>query len=303
MRKSGTAIFLMVIAILLPFSSYSADPIKITVTIKPVHSLVAAVADGVATPYLLLDKNQSPHNYALKPSDMRQIQESDVIFLVGYELEAFLKNTLSDLDKNQQVVELIDIEGVALLPTRGHDADEEESHHHGKNDAHIWLSPDNAIVMTRIIAKTLSDKDPANAAIYNKNADELIAKITAQAEVIKGKIAPYSKDSFIVFHDAFQYFEKFANIHSIGAIMPPSGEAIGAKRLKAISELAAANNTKCLFVEPQYPKSAAKAISQNGKIRVVSLDDIGTHTQAGKDAYLAILNSITDNIVSCLAHE
>lgn len=273
---------------------------QITATIKPVHSIVAYIADGVTTPHLLLDGSQSPHDYALKPSQMRQIKESDIIFLIGYQMESFLKKPLSSLPENVTIVQLIDADGVKLLPLRDENRESGHTHEKQANDPHIWLAPENAIAMAEKIAAVLIEKDPANKETYLKNKDSFIKYAKEQSVFIKERLLTYSDKPFIVFHDAFRYFEDFTHLNSKGAVLPSGAEAIGAKRLAEINKIVQENNTECIFTEPQYPASAVKAISQNGKIHVGLLDDLGYNVPEGKNAYFTIMNNITDNIISCL---
>jgi zinc transport system substrate-binding protein len=299
MRNFSSAIFLTVILILLPFFSNAEAP-KITVSIKPIHSLVASVTDGITSPTLLLDKNNSPHTYTLKPSDVKKLKDSDIIFLVSYDLEIFLQKPLKNLNKDTKIVELIKANGLNLLPQRdmsltaNHDYDD-----HGANDPHIWLSPDNAIRMTEYIAQVLSEKDLANSEKYKQNAAELIKNITLQKELISEELAPYKSNPYIVFHDGYQYFDKYYGLNFAGAITVPSHEGLSAKRLKEIEKITDEKNVKCLFAEPQFSPSVVEAISQNKKISVGSLDYMGTKIDAGKNAYLDILNNLADNMVSC----
>jgi zinc transport system substrate-binding protein len=300
MRNFPSAIFLTIIMILLPFFSWAAP--KITVTIKPVHSLVAAVTDGVTTPTLLLDKNSSPHSYSLKPSDIKKLQDSDIIFLVGYDLEFFMQKPLQNINKNVAVVELIKADGLNLLPQRNLNLIGKDDDEHGVNDPHVWLSPDNAIKMVEYIAKILSEKDVVNAPKYQANAAAEIKNITLQAELIREKLAPYKSNAYIVFHDGYQYFDKYYGLNFAGAITVPSHEGLSAKRLQEIEKITAEKNVKCLFGEPQFPQSVLEAISQNKKISVGSLDYMGTKITAGKNAYTEILNDIADSMVGCFGN-
>ncbi|MCE3232186.1 MAG: zinc transporter substrate-binding protein [Rickettsiaceae bacterium] len=303
MTKFATAIFLSIIIILSPIFSKAEDKLKITASIKPIHSLVAAVTDGINEPVLLLGSSNSPHNYSLKPSDMKTIKESNIIFIVSYDMEFFLRRPLQSLKKDVTIVELSKTNGLTLLPKRNlnlsEDDEHHDDHHHGSVDLHIWLSPENAIKMTNEIANVLSKKDPKNAKKYQDNAKAYIEKITAKEDTIRNKLEPYTTKPYVVFHDGYQYFEKHFGLNFAGAISVPENEAIGAQRFRKIEDIITQKDAKCLFSEPQFSASTIDAIAQNQKIKVGKLDYLGINVEAGKEAYIDIIDGIADSIVSC----
>jgi zinc transport system substrate-binding protein len=292
---------------LLPIFAQADDGFKVIASIKPIHSLVTAVTDGVVEPDLLIGSATSEHTYSLLPADMKKMQTTNVIFITSYDLERFLKRPLQNLKKNITIVELMKSEGMTFLPIRHLNLngaeEEEDDHHHGAIDPHVWLSPDNAIIMVREIEKTMSKKDAKNAAKYKKNAAATIAKIKATADAVKGKLAPYSKTPYITFHDGYQYFEKYFGLNFAGAISIPSHEGISAGRLKEIENITYDKDAKCVFNEPQFSQSAINAISENLKINVGSLDYMGMRIEAGKDAYNEILHSLADSMVECFSKD
>ncbi len=142
------------------------------VTIKPIHSLVAAVMKGVGTPELLIQGAQSEHSYALKPSDAEKIGRARIVFEVGPDLETYLVRPLATLAPRADIVVLERAPGVHLLPARrgglwedGSDPDD------GPTDPHIWLDPENGIAMTKAIAASLIKADPSHADLYAANRD------------------------------------------------------------------------------------------------------------------------------------
>src|SRR5258705_3350934 len=120
---------------------------NVLVSIKPLHSIVAAVMEGAGAPELLLTGAASPHSYALKPSDARKIARAEVIFWTGPVLETFLETPLANLGRRARIVPLGDAQGVTRLPARKGgvwEADEDDDHS-GGIDGHLWLDPRNGI--------------------------------------------------------------------------------------------------------------------------------------------------------------
>ena len=130
--KARSSIFLAMSTLLLCTSANAAP--KVVASIAPIHSLVSMVMGDVAKPELLLNANVSPHNFALKPSDARAIQNADVVFWVGPALEAFLAKPLEALDSKDSNVALIDAEGLTLLDFRDAKKMSAADHHDGESD-------------------------------------------------------------------------------------------------------------------------------------------------------------------------
>ncbi|HTO28004.1 MAG TPA: zinc ABC transporter substrate-binding protein, partial [Devosia sp.] len=192
---------------------------NVVASIKPVHSLVSAVMAGVGEPTLIVKGSASPHTYALRPSDAGALESADIVFWTGHGMELFLADALATLAGNATVVELADSPGIELLPVREggafeahsdgdeaeHDAHDE--HEHGEGDMHFWLDPDNAKLMVTQIATMLAEADPENATAYQANAEAELVKLDALEAELAATLAPVADKPFIVFHDAYQYFE------------------------------------------------------------------------------------------------
>ena len=185
---------------------------KVVVSIKPLHSLVAAVMGETGTPILLVRGAQSPHGYQLKPSQITQLQKADIVFYIGPVLETFLARPLATLSANVKTFAMINAPGVTVMPPRAggsweFDADAAPAKG-SPQDPHIWLNVQNAKAMVKEITKNLSATYPANARIYIKNAATIIKKLDALNATLKKKLEQERSKPYIVFHDAFHYFEK-----------------------------------------------------------------------------------------------
>ena len=236
------------VAIAAAASGATAAP-DVVVSIKPIHSLVAAIMRGVGEPQLIVDGAASPHTYNLRPSNARKLEKADVVFWVGPGLEAFLEKPLEALASKATVVELEDAKGLEKLPFReggpfeahdhgdeGHDAhdghaEEEgahdhghdhaeghEDHDHGAYDTHLWLDPANAKAMAQTIETALIATDAGNAATYQANTKKLIDDLNALDAELKETVKPVKDKPFIVFHDAYQYFEHRYGVKTAGSI-------------------------------------------------------------------------------------
>ncbi len=277
---------------------------RVAVTIKPIHSLAAAILDGVAEPKLLLDGAASPHSYALKPSDAKAIGEADAIVFVSKNLEVFLGKTIETLPANARAIELQRTPGLTLLPVRdpGEDSEDHDGHHHAEGgfDVHFWLDPLNAIAMTRDLARQFAEMDPKHAEQYRANALRLEGRLIALDAELKAKLAGLSGKPFIVFHDETQYFEARYGLHGLGAITLSPERAPGAKRLAAVRAKIEDTKAICVFSEPEFPPKLVQMLTAGTKAKRGVLDEVGAAIPAGPDQYFALMRADAGSLAACL---
>jgi zinc transport system substrate-binding protein len=270
--------------------------IKVAATIKPVHSLVAAVMGDVGEPALLLDGPASPHVTALRPSQARIIEDSDVVFAVGEGLEAFLQR-LIETDDGTRIVELAEAPGIELLDYREDDHDdhaddhddhaddhdshegEEHDHEHGDINPHIWLDPANARAMADHIAEVLGTADPANADSYSANAEAVIGDLNALESELAARLSPVKDRPFLVFHDAYPYFEARFGLAGLGAIVLNPETPPGARRLQEIRHRIEDSGVACVFSEPQFEIGYVTTVLEGTGARTASLDPLGVNVE------------------------
>ena len=172
------------------FFSNNAIASEIVVSVKPLHSLVSAVAEGSHSVSLLIDGSMSPHNFALKPSHAKLLNNAKVVFYIDNQLESALKKTVRSLPKNVKVVQVSKIKNLKLLSTRAgnnweEDGHDHHDHGHGSYDVHFWLDPNNATQIIKGIIQELSKVYPENINIYKENAKKAIKEIKKTDLVIK----------------------------------------------------------------------------------------------------------------------
>ena len=296
------------------FSNAQAE-IKVVASIKPIHSLVSYVMDGVGTPNILVDGSSSPHSFQLKPSHAKMLQDADIVFWIGEDLESFLETPLSSIATNAAKITLMELDDIELLKFREkhifdkHDDHEEhaeeqaehedhhDEHNHGEFDIHFWLDPEIAKVMVKSITRELSDIDVANKSIYKANALKAIGELDELIEATKLKI---NKDaSYVVFHDAYQYFEQRFGIEVLGALSVNPEILPGAKQLAEIREVIEHENVKCIFSEPQFNPSIAKTIAADMDVKAAVLDPLGAELEPGKDLYFDLIGDMASSFESC----
>jgi zinc transport system substrate-binding protein len=318
--------------ILVATSAVRAE-LKVVTTIKPLHSLIANVMDGVGEPALLIEGSTSPHSFTLKPSHAKLLEEADIIFWVGESIETFMERPLESIVKNAEVVEFMEVESINKLKFReesifedhddhddhddhedhdDHDDHEEHDDHdehddqnghddhghaHGEFDSHIWLDPMNAKEMVHEIAHELGDLDPANKNKYEANAQ---ATIQALDQLINDIEKGINKDAkFVVFHDAYQYFEERFETRAAGSLTLNTDVLPGAKQIVDIQDVIKERGIKCIFSEPQFNPKIITTIAEDMNIKTGVFDPLGANIDSNKNLYFKLIQNLGDELKGC----
>ena len=312
MRQNN--IFLMLLkvfffsSILVATSAVRAE-LKVVTTIKPLHSLIANVMDGVGEPALIIEGSTSPHSFTLKPSHAKLLEEADIIFWVGESIETFMERPLESIVKNAEVVEFMEVESINKLKFReesifedhddhdDHSGHDHHGHAHGEFDAHIWLDPMNAKEMVHEIAHELGDLDPANKNKYEANAQ---ATIQALDQLVNDIEKGINKDAkFVVFHDAYQYFEERFGVRAAGALTLNTDVLPGAKQIADIQDVIKDRGIKCIFSEPQFNPKIITTIAEDMNIKTGVFDPLGANIDSNKDLYFKLIQNLGNELKGC----
>lgn len=302
-----------------------AEVPRVVASVKPIHALVAQVMGDLGTPDLIVDGAVSPHTYSLKPSDAAALQQADLVFWTGHGLELFLEDSIGTLAPNATVVELSDVPGIELLPPResgtfephdhgdeghdhdhaheGEDHDHAEAHaheHEGERDMHFFLDPANAKAMVAVIAESLATADPEHAATYEANAALAAADLDALIAETEAKLAPVKDRPFVVFHDAYQYFEHRFDLNVAGSITISPELSPGADRINAIRDKLKTLDAACVFAEPNFDTRVVDVLIEGTGAKSAVLDPEGASLDAGPGLYRQLIGNLADSLVACL---
>ncbi|CAN7351890.1 zinc ABC transporter substrate-binding protein [Pararhizobium sp. LjRoot235] len=311
-------------SMLLATGTAHAEVPNVVVSIKPIHSLVASIMKGLGEPALIVEGAASPHTYSMKPSNASALENANIVFWVGHGLEAFLEKPLESLGSSAKIVELDDAPGLEKLKFREggafephDDGDEheagaegaeghahEEGHHHdeGEFDMHLWLDPANAKAMAAAIEKTLAAADPDNAAAYKANLDALSTRLDTLDKTLVEAVAPIKDKPFIVFHDAYQYFEHRYDVKVAGSITVSPEVLPGAERLSEIHAKIVELGATCVFAEPQFEPKLVNVVLEGTPAKSGALDPEAATLDAGPDLYFQLMEGIGTSLKTCLSN-
>ena len=328
-------LILSIVSIVSFITPVNAD-VKVVTSIKPLHSLASYLMDGVGKPDLIVDGYASPHGFAMKPSHAKMLQNADLIFWVGEDLESFLEKPLSSIAKKAEKIELMEIKGLNVLKFRernifdehdhddhddhgkkeddhdDHDHDDHakkeehddhddhdghEGHAHGEYDPHIWLDPMNAKVILNEMVEHLIENDAKNAAKYKSNLKKALKEIDKLNKDVKAELS--NSTASIVFHDAYQYFEERYNVNILGAFTVNTDVMPGAEQLAEIREIIEHDKVTCVFSEPQFNPDIIKAVAKDMNIKTGVVDPLGATLDPGKDLYFKLIRNMSASFKGC----
>ena len=316
--KGVTAIGLFCAFSIMPVKRVMADqkPLSIVASIRPVHALVAGVMGDLGTPHLLLAAPTSAHHFTLKPSQARALQDADIVFWIGPEMEQPLTKALGALAPDARSVALVESAGLVLFDfddgglqpdhhdheTKGaHDGHTIDPHDGHAINPHVWLDPVNAQIMLGVIADHLGKADPVNAETYAANADVMRQTLGQLQTDIARQLAPFVTSEFLVLHDAHIYFERRFGLRAHGVITTEPDVMPTAARIKKLRHDLESHHIDCIFGEPFLGQKAVALIAEGSDIRIGQLDPLASQLPAGAPLYADLLKSYVAAFKACLA--
>ncbi|EKP0260866.1 zinc ABC transporter substrate-binding protein ZnuA [Aeromonas sobria] len=309
------ALFTALLAVSLPVRA-----IEVLTTIKPLGFIAAAITDGVSEPKVLLPTGASPHDFSLRPSDIRNINSAGLVVWVGPELEGFMAKPLAN---HPHALTLTQVEGMPLFnyatqdshDSHDHDAHDHdhaahehgdhdhdeghEGHYHQGVDPHIWLGPTQAKVIAKAIASELGKLDPANQARYDANLAAFGAKVDAKDKVIAGQMKAVNQKGYFVFHEAYGYWERHYGMSSKGHFTVSPERRPGAKTLVDIRKALEEQQASCIYAEPQFSPAVIESVARNTGAKVLLLDEVGEQVPLGPDGYPQFMQQLADAFAQC----
>ncbi|OCL17865.1 zinc ABC transporter substrate-binding protein [Gilliamella sp. wkB72] len=272
-------------------------------SVRPIGFITEAIASGVTNTDILLPDGASPHTYSLKPSDLAKIKNADLIIWVGEDMEVFMPTVLKNVDEHKQI-ELMDVSEIkSLLKTNHHDEEiphDDNDHHHGEYDEHIWLSPKIA----KIIAKSIHDKliklYPNKVQLLDANLNEFITNLSETEQNIAKKLISVQNRGYFVFHDAYGYFESQFGLKNLGSFTINPAVQPGVQTVYAIQKKLAEHQAVCVFREPQFSPAVIKKLVNGTNVKIGELNPLGTGIIVEKGAYSHFLLTLTQELLDCL---
>ncbi|KKC97994.1 zinc ABC transporter substrate-binding protein ZnuA [Photobacterium halotolerans] len=301
----------LVAMVLVPLT-VSAKDLHVVATVHPVNLIVQELVEGAGQSETLLPAGSSPHDYALRPSDVEKLKAADLVVWVGPELESFLTKILTGQENalsltSQETISFRDYEGhedhddhESHESHESHDSHEGHEHHHDGIDPHLWLGPDQAIQAAKVISAALIELDPLNRAQYEANLSRFTASVHETVQNLKEQLQPVRHNGYYVFHDAYGYFEETFGLNNLGHFTVSPDRRPGAKTLIAIRNTLKKSQVQCIFREPQFSPAVINSVTNGSDIKIGTLDPMATDIASGQGGYVRFLQELGRSFAECL---
>ena len=320
-------------SLLLSVSAFAQT--QVVTSVKPVSMIVSAIGGEHIDVQQLVSNQASPHDFAMRPSDLRKLDQADLVVWVGESLETFMEKPLANLSAKK------DLEWMALNDAflrefgdkeahnhdehhedhdhdehhedhdhdehhEDHDHDEHheehghEGHDHSGTDPHVWLDPVNAKVLAKAVTERLISIDPEHKQDYQTNFQALMSSVERADHDVAERLAGVEEVPYFVFHEAYGYFENHYGLNNKGAIALSPERKPGAKTVAHIREEIEEHNVSCVFSEPQFSPAIVETLIDGTNVKTAVLDPLGTNVELGADSYAMFLTGLADQYISCL---
>ncbi len=272
-----------------------AHAVTVLTSIKPIQMIATELTEGVTMPDVLLQTNASPHDYALRPSDVQKVSAADLVIWYGHDLEPFLEKVV---EGKLNTLTISDIPNLSLREFDGENS--HDGHDHGTHDPHFWLGVETVRQVASAIAESLSATDPQNQEVYQSNLQKFEEQLKNTDTAIQQQLIPVQGKGYFVFHDAYGYFESRYKLNQLGHFTVSPDRKPGAKTLIAIRTALRSGDAVCVFSEPQFTPAVVESVMRGSTVGKGELDPLGTSIKVESGSYFTFLSGMADSFEQCL---
>ncbi|WP_045370493.1 zinc ABC transporter substrate-binding protein ZnuA [Vibrio campbellii] len=277
-----------------------AHAVTVLTSIKPIQMIATELTEGVTKPDVLLQNNASPHDYALRPSDVKKVAAADLVIWYGHDLEPFLEKVVTDKGNTLTISQIPDLSLREFGSEHAHDHD---GHNHGTHDPHFWLGIETVQQVANAIAHKLAEIDPEHAATYAENLNKFEVQLKATDAEIKQQLTPVKDKGYFVFHDAYGYFEERYDLNQMGHFTVSPDRKPGAKTLIHIRKTLGTGDVACVFSEPQFTPAVIESVMRGSDVKTGILDPLGSEIDVKSGSYFEFLQGMSNSFSQCLSQK
>ena len=271
---------------------------SIVVSIKPIHSIVTKIMDGVTKPELLLDSNNSAHTFHLKPSQIKMISNADLVIVISENFELGLRKALKNINEDSYL-KISELDQLIIHNSRGeaiYDKNEDSS----KFDFHLWLDVNNMQLIATYISNIIIELDPKNEHIYSENLKEINLELDELKEELKQQLAPFSSTPFAIYSDTLQYFEKSLELKRPVIITPFHGAGLSIKRTIEAKRKIRDLNISCLIYDTEVKAKQLQVLAEGLNLKSFKIDILGNEFAPGQGQYFNLMKKTLSQLSLCL---
>lgn len=277
------------------------DKLNVVVTNSILKDITEQIAGDHINLHSIVPVGKDPHEYEPLPEDVQKSTDADVLFYNGLNLEtggnAWFTKLMNNAKKTVNEDYFAVSDGVEVLYLEDEAA--------GKEDPHAWLNLENGMIYAENIAKHLSEKDPENASIYQKNLTNYLALLTELDEEAKAKFAsiPDDRKLIVTSEGCFKYFSKAYDVPSAYIWEINTEEEGTPDQIRLLVNRLKESNVQSLFIESSVNPKPMQSVSKDSGIPIYSeifTDSIAEPGNDG-DSYYAMMKWNLDKIYEGLA--
>ena len=282
MKKMSLLLVLSMVLTLFAGCGAQAPAAQVAATTLPVYTFASRILEGtqISCTRLVTEPVSCLHDYALNIDQVRCSEAAETIVISGAGLEDFL----GDLLKEDKIIDAS--EGLSLLPSK--EDHHHEGHNHSIGDPHIWLSPENAKIMSQNIFRGLKEKYPKDADIMGRNLEGLLSDLDALQTYGEEQLKDLSCRELVTFHDGFAYLAQAFDLTILRSIEEEHGSEASAKDLSDLISLVKEHSLPAIFTEQNGSDAAASVIASETGVKTYAL----TTAMSGDDYFAAMRQNI-----------
>ncbi|CAB9542323.1 Zinc ABC transporter, substrate-binding protein ZnuA [Bathymodiolus brooksi thiotrophic gill symbiont] len=292
----------LLMAILLFATNTLATP-NIVVSIKPIHSIVSSLTQGITEPKLLLTANQSPEHAYLKPSQLSLLNQADLTIFIHPIFESGLKKAMDNLSANKKFI-IGNIENIFLIHNKEdeeHEGEEQEhSEHQEATNYHLWLDVNNMQIFAKKLIEKLIKIDPNNQSNYTTNLNKFNKDLNKLKQEINQKLSVYKSKVIVSYSNTFDYFTNANQLKKSVNITSYHGERLSIFKMLKARKIMKNAQTKCLLATTEVPKKRINSLIEDLNINSENIDIIGFDIAQGAKHYFKLMRNITNKAIQCL---
>ena len=272
-------------------SAQAGDAFKVVVSIKPVHSVVAGLMEGLEPPLLLIEKDQTPYDFRLTDRQRSALKQADLLVWVGPELESSLRQPIEDLIGQVRVVELLDSPSLKILPSRLHD---------DRRDPFFWLDNRNMLLLLDDLTELLQQSDPRRAHVYGRNRLQILQRLSRLDREFEYGYRDLKTGAAVAYYDTLYYFEQAYALKILDRVMESPRDRLDVAALLRARQHLQNGDAACLLTERGLPMPQLDLLTEGLRVNRVELDSLGGQFPAGVDLYFQMMEHNNAALHTCL---
>jgi zinc transport system substrate-binding protein len=279
-----------------PAQAFAA--VEVAVSIKPLQLITQTIVGDRGSVLSLMPAQSSPHHFTLSPSDRLAIESSDLIIYVGEELETEFDSVMMQLKTDKNILRLLDLANLLRLNLAGEPV-QGTLKGNQRFDPHIWLNTQNVLTIAEEIRDRLVDIDPEGQMAFNANYNQFAKRVISLKTQWQQRLQTSPRTSYMVFHNAFAYFEFEFGLEHVLTMVEDSEVPPGARQMLKVRQSIYDLNPSCLLLDAAANEALISTLMSKQTVTMVQIDLLGANLAEG-EGYEHLMENLVNGFSLCL---